>query len=724
MHPTSNGKNRRLTAAAIALAIILSHIPAASAGSTAANITDRCTFAPSSNSTTFKYATDGDYTTKWASAKTSSRYIDFTVAAGYEVGGIYFIWSSAPASWALYAFEDSGAMTSVLEGGTEGYLTQFVYIPSEYAAYRRFRLSMTPASASSAVDIAELKVFGPGDAPYYAPRWEPFSGRADLLTIVAHPDDEDLYMGVPAPTYADQGMRCATVYMTYGSASASVRRYEAQESAWCLGNRCYPAMGNFRDVKTSTWQQQTQYWPLDETVGFIVEQIRRFKPSVIVTHDVNGEYGHGAHKLTQYATALAFQYAADASKYPESAAQYGTWKAGKLYVHLYGTNALNTMSLTATLSSFGGRTVLQVISDAYNRHDSQLPGRSLPTSGDYDMRKFGLFATNLGLDAARNSMFEHVTEEAMLQLNSWYIYEVVDRAALTQALDDAKTREQGDYTPESWADAGLPAIIAAAQAVMDNREAIQTQVDEQTALLTGATDKLVAYLSSLRIASPPDKLAYIVGEALDLTGLAVTAVYSDDAEKKIDASDASISGFDSALPAAGQAVSVSYADAYSTQTASFFVDILPVGGEQISSSVYTIDREKRIVADVAPGTTAEQLYANFSNDASGLKLYSWNGSEYTGGAITTGMVIKLTVGGVVTDSLRIAVLGDVSGDGIIDVNDILYIRGHITGRYQLKACQIVAADVSVNTVIDVEDILYVRAHITGRYLLKGERGRL
>ncbi len=229
------------------------------------------------------------------------------------------------------------------------------------------------------MSLAELTVFGPGDPPNYAPpgshfRAAPICSRSSRTRTNA----EDLYMGVPAPTYADQGMRCVTVFMTYGSASSSVRRYEAQESAWCLGNRWYPAMGNFLDIKKTTKEEMMQYWPLDETVAYIVEQIRKYKPSVIVTHDVNGEYGHGAHKLTQYATALAFTYAADASKYPDSAKKYGTWKPGKLYVHLYSTNARSTMSLTTTLESFGGRSVLQGVSDAYSRHKSQLPGGRCP----------------------------------------------------------------------------------------------------------------------------------------------------------------------------------------------------------------------------------------------------------------------------------------------------------------------------------------------------------
>ncbi len=713
MQPKANRTARRLTAAIAALVTLITCIPAASAAQAAVSINSNCTFLPSFNAESFSSATDGDYTTKWTSTSVSSQTIDITIGSGSQIGGIYFIWNRAPASWTLEAVDGAGAATEIMKGGAEGYLTQYVHIPSEYAACGKLRLSVTPSNAPSTVSIAELTVFGPGDAPYYAPEWEPFSGRADLLTIAAHPDDEDLYLSVPAVTYTDQGMRCATVHMTYG-ASSSVRRFEAQESVWCLGNKGYPTMGSFVDQWTNNIDDMLQYWELDDTVGYIVEQIRKYKPSVIVTHDVNGEYGHGAHRLTQYATALAFQYSGDASKYPDSAERYGTWKAGKLYVHLYGTNALNPMSLDTALPSFGGSTVIDVISDAYNRHVSQLPGRELPTSGDYDMRKFGLYATNLGDDMVHDTMFEHVMEEAMLRLNPWYIYETVDRSALAQALSDAKAKAQANYTRASWTEADLPAKITAAQAVMDNREAMQAQVDAQTASLTEAMGRLRTYLATLRMDREPDKLIYRVGEMLDLAGLEVTAVSSDGTERSLAAAELTVSGFDSTVPAAKQKVTLSCSDGYATQTVTFLVDIQ---AQLLESAKFKIDRRSGVVSNISPGTTAAQLLSGFSNNADKLKLYMPDGSAFTGGAVASGMTIKLVSGGVVNDTLVLSVLGDVNGDSEIDIDDILYIRADIVDTYTLKAWELPAADVSGDGAVDINDILYVRAHILGTYTI-------
>lgn len=481
----------------------------ANASTKASEITKYCSFTASSNNINFKNAKDNSYKTEWISEKSSSRYVDITVSSSHEIGGIYLLWDRMPKKWELQVKENDNSWTKINESGEEVYLVQYIRVPEQYKSYNNFRLLMAPTSTSSEVNIAEIDIYTPGEPPYFAPEWQS-RDRVDLLTIVSHPDDEDLYMGVPPPTYTDQGYECATVYMTFGDKSSSVRRYEALESAWRLGNKYYPTRGNFRDVKRITKEEMMEIWGLDETISFIVEQIRKYKPSVIVTHDVNGEYGHGAHKLTMYATSLAFDYAGDPNRYPASFQKYGTWQPGKLYIHLYDSNKLNTMSLTTKLNSFGGSTVLKVVDEAYKRHDSQLPGRSLPVDGRYDMRKFGLYDTKLGPDSSHDTMFENVSDQAMLSLNPWYLYYVVDRSALEQAINLAKSKVEEQYTSESWSKANLSAVIGGAQAVFDNRNATQVKVDEQTALINYALREL-KHFSSVEIVKE--------NKALSITGL-------------------------------------------------------------------------------------------------------------------------------------------------------------------------------------------------------------
>lgn len=680
------------------------------AASNASEITKYCSFNASSNNNNFKYAKDNSYKTEWVSGNTASRHVDITVSSSHQIGGIYLLWDRMPRKWELQAKESDNSWTKVNGNAQEVYLIQYIRVPEQYKSYKNFRLLMTPASTSSAVNIAEIDIYTPGEPPYFAPEWQPLE-RVDLLTIVSHPDDEDLYMGVPPPTYTDQGYDCATVYMTYGDNSSSIRRYEALESAWSLGNKCYPTRGNFKDIKRTTKEEMMKYWPLDDTIGFIVEQIRKYKPSVIVTHDINGEYGHGAHKLTMYATSLAYKYAGDPNRYPSSAEKYGTWQAGKLYIHLYGSNKLNTMSLTTKLNSFGGRTVLKVVDDAYVRHDSQLPGRSLPVDGAYDMRKFGLYDTNLGQDSSHDSMFENVSNQAMLNLNPWYLYYMVDRSALELALSSAKLKLEEQYTPESWVEANLSVIIGAAQAVFDNRDATQEQVDEQTVLLNEAIGKLKAFLTSIEIINEPEKLIYFTDEVLDITGLIADALYSDGSRKTITVSDENISGYDSTLPAGAQEVIVSYNEDSIEKSDSYLVDILPADGEKIQSEIYVVDSDNRLIKRIYPHTSPEEFYNNFLNNPENFTLYGPDREVFSCENVASGTVCKLVVDDVLTDIMTLSVLADVNGDGEVSIVDYTMVRLHILEIKSIGRDFIDSADINNDGNISIVDYTFIRLDI-------------
>lgn len=562
---------RRLGAAkaAVALlavfALLLPPAPASAASAPAQDITKRCGFRPSSNASAFRNAYDGSYRTVWTSSASGAQYVDIAIPMRSQAGGLYFRWGGdAPPAWRLYAYDQYGKPVQALSGGGNGYLTDYEYIPSAYADCKKFRLQA--AKSGVTLSIAELSVYTPGSAPYYAPHWQPFSGRADILLIATHPDDEQLYLGPVAPTYIEQGKKVVTAFMTY---CGSTRRLEAQESVWSSGETCYPAMRYAKDVQTSTLVKAEKYWPLDQTVGYIVEQIRRFKPSVVVTQDINGEYGHGAHKLTSYATQIAFNEAGDPRYYPDSAKKYGVWNAGKLYIHLYKQQQI-VLDIKARLSAYGGQTVLDVVKAAYNRHRSQLPGRVLPVSGKYDFRIFGLFASRVGPDRSHASMLENITGDAMLALNPSPVV-AVDRTALSSALADAKSRMEADYTAASWLASGLPDAIGAAQAVYDDPDARQVQVDARTGALNSALGLLVRRaLAGIEVARLPLKLVYAVGEPLDIAGLSVTGRYNDGGAVPLRVTAADISGFDSSAPAKGQALTVTIQG----KTCAFAVDIL------------------------------------------------------------------------------------------------------------------------------------------------------
>ena len=142
-------------------------------------------------------------------------------------------------------------------------------------------------------------------------------------------------------------------------------------------------------------------------IEFITEQIRRFKPQVIVTHDFNGEYGHGYHRLTADAVKNAIDAAPDSGKYTNSAEKYGTWDTPKAYFHLYQENRIS-LNLREPIEAMDGMTAVEVATAAYKRHVSQ-QWCWFYVSDDYQYScaEFGLYRTLVGADT-ENNMLENI----------------------------------------------------------------------------------------------------------------------------------------------------------------------------------------------------------------------------------------------------------------------------------------------------------------------------
>jgi LmbE family N-acetylglucosaminyl deacetylase len=239
------------------------------------------------------------------------------------------------------------------------------------------------------------------------------------MMIVAHPDDDQLYLGAVIPTYTQQGKSVVTVFMTY---SNSKRKQEALNGLYTEGERIYPVFDSLRDDLVNgkwitTMDQARKQWSDSDPLEFLTEQVRKYKPTVIVSMDVNnGEYRHGAHIYTAYLAQQVFAVSADRDAYPESYSEYGTWQPAKLYLHLFKENKL-TIDTGVPLSIFGGKTALQMAKLGYKCHKSQQKWRFAVSTTRYSICDFGLALSKVGYENTSNDMFENIGPDTMDQLN-------------------------------------------------------------------------------------------------------------------------------------------------------------------------------------------------------------------------------------------------------------------------------------------------------------------
>ena len=149
--------------------------------------------------------------------------------------------------------------------------------------------------------------------------------------------------------------------------------------------------------------------------------LRRFKPQVAVSHDFNGEYGHGMHKLNAAMMKRAVEISGDKSFFSETAEKYGVYTPKKLYVHLYGKNKI-VMDYDTPSEFFGGKTPFEMSKLGFAEHKSQqgtwFKSWMLGKNGEitkasqikkYSPCEYGLYFTSVGADVNKNDMLENIT---------------------------------------------------------------------------------------------------------------------------------------------------------------------------------------------------------------------------------------------------------------------------------------------------------------------------
>ena len=355
--------------------------------------------------------TDRKWGTSYVSDKRRNPYVDLKAPKDSPLYGVYVCFGDKVTPWVVQA-RHSGNWVTVYESAG---LYAHEYAPLEGES----EIRITPASDKQvALTIAEVFAFGEGELPAFVQQWQPAPEKADLMVIAAHPDDEILFFGGSIPYYAgEKGMNVVVVYMTCNTME---RRSELLNGLWEMGLRTYPVIHDFWDKYSKKLDTGYNAWGKTQTYQFITSLFRQYKPEVVLTHDVNGEYGHGAHRVCADAVLHCVATAADAGKYSNTANQYGVWSVKKVYLHLYKDNPIE-MDWDQPLSAFDGRTGYEVAKDAYGWHFSQHEaGQKNPDTGkfevfvveprdsNYSCYRFGLAYTAVGQDVEKNDFFENI----------------------------------------------------------------------------------------------------------------------------------------------------------------------------------------------------------------------------------------------------------------------------------------------------------------------------
>ena len=379
------------------------------------------------------------------------------------IGGIYIIFDLEYGEY-IITDNDTAETASV---GKYSYLHDYIDLSTCFTALPD---SITIRFNNGTVRLSEIMLFSSGAPPDYVQIWQPpLEGRADIVLFSTHSDDDQLFFAGLLPLYAGQkGLNVQVVYLTDHRNATNRRAHEMVNGLWAVGVRNYPVLGPFADFRIDDREKTYERYRnmgISESVllEYVVRQVRRFRPQVAVTHDINGEYGHGMHRVYADLLIKSLDVTADASQYPESAQMYGTWEIPKLYIHLYTKNKV-VIDYDQPLDRFGGMTAFQVSQKlGYPCHITQqgtwYTGWLNGTGGNritrasqissYNPCYFGLYRSTVGPDMGQNDFMEHIVpyaeQERIAREN--YLRQLRRDTAFALAKNRLIPEPEKDYSP-------------------------------------------------------------------------------------------------------------------------------------------------------------------------------------------------------------------------------------------------------------------------------------
>ena len=306
--------------------------------------------------------------------------MQLTWKAGVDPRALCLQWIELPVDVIVRTFGSDGEILS--EQPVSPYYDTINLIPEG-------ALSLQLIAGKKGMTLGHVQVFSDGILPEPFFAWTPAPEGLDYLLVATHPDDDTLFLGaVPPILGAEQGYVGTVAYMT---ASKRERISEAECGLWTMGSTYYPMFLGFPDIPQTQRKESDQDFTLNDLIPALVKLFRQYKPLVVFTQDVNGEYGHWQHKRVCAAVIEASKLCADPSYDPASANEYGVWEVKKCYVHLYPENPL-TFDIYEPLASMGGKSAFDAAKAAFAKHESQQSGRHHVNGAneDYAISKFGM----------------------------------------------------------------------------------------------------------------------------------------------------------------------------------------------------------------------------------------------------------------------------------------------------------------------------------------------
>ena len=329
-----------------------------------------------------------------------------TCTSKKEIGGLYIETEAPAGSITITAGERK------IEADEENFL--HFYVGGIDA--KKFKIKF-----NKAVTVTNIRFLTKGSLPDWVQFWEPAPQECDLMIMSAHYDDDTLYFGGIAPWALDQGASVVVAFYC-DHRQEPYRKHEMLDAVWAYGVRYYPVFGAYADsglvdYPTAVSQLRKSGITWEKMLERQVEIYRKYKPQIVLTHSVTGEYGHSQHILCEQISTEAAMMAGNENIFPDLTEKYGAHEVSKVYVHNYrGFLGKTVLDLDMPLESFDGRTPYEITVTAFRKHRSQVSGfigwltgpGSAAGIGSFSPCEWGLYYSSVGEDVSSDTLFDNI----------------------------------------------------------------------------------------------------------------------------------------------------------------------------------------------------------------------------------------------------------------------------------------------------------------------------
>ncbi len=315
------------------------------------------------------------------------------------------------------------------------------------------------------------------------------------------------------------------------------------------------------------------------------------------------------------------------------------------------------------------------------------------------------------------ALYDYANDVGYVKKSSIKIIEpstLIDRTYLEELVSSVESLDTTGYTEQSAA--AFNDAYKAAVYVLESVSTTQAKINTAYNNLKTAYESLKVYVAVTGITL--DKTSVTVNENLNPIQLTATISPDGASEKGVtwsssDKSIATVSSLGLITPHKNGTVTIT-AKSKDPNVDFSAACTVTISLTMAASNVYNMDYTNGFIHNVMPSTDMAAFLNNVVlPEGYTAGVYSGS-SRVSSGIIKTGMILKTSNGSGDDKNYSISVKGDLNGDGLVTISDLIYLKSHLLGISKLTAVLEMSGDLNDDSSVSISDFVTIKSILLGK----------